>query len=110
MSIEQYYLHIISYPYVDADFYKKADVDIDKLKLLGINAVSLANNHMFDYGHEGYETTKKVLTEAGIDFFGAEGKELYVEFEDNNTLVRLRVCTLEEREENGLRPQRVALE
>lgn len=28
----------------------------------------------------------------------------YVEFEDNNTLVRLRVCTLEEREENGLRP------
>ena len=28
----------------------------------------------------------------------------YVEFEDNYTLVRLRVCTLEEREENGLRP------
>lgn len=57
--------------------------NVEILKHLGINAVSLANNHMFDYGHEGYETTKKVLTEAGIDFFGAEGKELYVEFEDN---------------------------
>ena len=57
--------------------------NVEILKLLGINAVSLANNHMFDYGHEGYETTKKVLTEASIDFFGAEGKELYVEFEDN---------------------------
>ena len=28
----------------------------------------------------------------------------YVEFEDNYTLVRLRVCTLEEREEKGFRP------
>lgn len=57
--------------------------NVEILKHLGINAVSLANNHMFDYGHEGYETTKKVLAEAGIDFFGAEGKELYVELEGN---------------------------
>lgn len=57
--------------------------NVEILKHIGINAVSLANNHMFDYGHEGYETTKKVLKEAGIDFFGAEGKELYVEIQDN---------------------------
>ena len=37
MSIEQYYSHIISYPYVDIDFYKIEDVDTDMLKLLGIN-------------------------------------------------------------------------
>ena len=36
------------------------------LKQLHINAVTLANNHMFDYGEEGYELTKKLLEEAGI--------------------------------------------
>lgn len=36
MSIEQYYSHIISYPYVDVDFYKIEDVDTDMLKQLGI--------------------------------------------------------------------------
>ena len=37
MSIEQYYSHIISYPYVDVEFYKIEDVDRDMLKLLGIS-------------------------------------------------------------------------
>ncbi len=37
MSIEQYYAHIISYPYVDVDFYKIEDVDIEMLKSLGIS-------------------------------------------------------------------------
>ena len=37
MSIEQYYSHIISYPYVDVDFYKIEDVDNEMLKLLGVS-------------------------------------------------------------------------
>lgn len=37
MSIEQYYSHIISYPYVDVDFYKIEDVDIEMLSSLGIS-------------------------------------------------------------------------
>ena len=57
--------------------------NVDLLKYLHVNAVTLANNHMFDYGKEGYETTKKVLTENGIDYFGTEGKRLDVELEDN---------------------------
>ena len=36
MSIEQYYSHIVSYPYVDADFYKIEDIDAGQLKILGI--------------------------------------------------------------------------
>lgn len=36
MSIEQYYSHIISYPYVDADYYRIEDVDTDMLKSLGV--------------------------------------------------------------------------
>ena len=61
-----------------------SDVDnVELLKFLHVNAVTLANNHMFDYGKEGYETTKKILTENGIEYFGTEGKRLDVEIEGN---------------------------
>ena len=53
------------------------------LKQLHINAVTLANNHMFDYGEEGYELTKKLLEEAGIKWFGTEGKEVHAEILGN---------------------------
>jgi len=38
---------------------------------LNIKAVSLANNHMKDYGPEGIEFTQKVLSQNGIQCFGA---------------------------------------
>lgn len=61
-----------------------SDVEnVDILKSLHINAVSLANNHMFDYGKEGYETTKKVLNDSGISWFGAEGKDLNIDIMGN---------------------------
>ncbi len=53
--------------------------NVETLKQLHINAVCLANNHMFDFGEEGYETTKRILGQSGIDYFGAEGKGLYLE-------------------------------
>ena len=57
-----------------------SDVEnVQILKDLHINAVSLANNHMFDYGIEGYETTKKVLSNYGIEYFGTEGREVLIE-------------------------------
>ncbi len=56
--------------------------NIKILKSLHIKAVSLANNHMFDFGKEGYEVTKKVLSENGIDWFGTEGKEFTIEKDD----------------------------
>lgn len=61
-----------------------SDVEnVKTLKQLHINAVCLANNHMFDFGKEGYETTKKILNENGIQYFGTEGKELHVEILGN---------------------------
>ena len=57
--------------------------NIKLLNVLGIDAVTLANNHMFDYGKEGYELTKKLLTENNIEWFGAEGKILKREFNDS---------------------------
>lgn len=57
---------------------------VQLLKDLHINAVTLANNHMFDYGKEGYETTKRLLNENGIEWFGTEGKELIIKRGGNN--------------------------
>lgn len=36
----------------------------------GIDAVNIANNHIYDYLEDGYEDTKEALTDAGIGFFG----------------------------------------
>ena len=58
-------------------------VNVEILRYLHINAVNLANNHMFDYGVEGYETTKKVLDEHMVEYFGGEGKDLLIDFEDS---------------------------
>ena len=41
------------------------------IKKLGVDCVSLANNHATDYGIQGLNDTVEVLTGAGIDFFGA---------------------------------------
>ena len=41
------------------------------LKNLGVNAVSLANNHTMDFGPEVLNQTRRLLNEAGIQSFGA---------------------------------------
>lgn len=52
---------------------------VNILNALHLDAVTLANNHMFDYGKEGYELTKKLLNEVDISWFGTEGKDLRLE-------------------------------
>lgn len=44
------------------------------LKATGINLVSLANNHMMDYGEEGLYSTMKALESVGLNYVGA-GKD-----------------------------------
>lgn len=43
---------------------------IDALKYLHIDAVSLANNHSFNAGKEGFSVTEQLFNEAGIKHFG----------------------------------------
>ena len=57
--------------------------NVEVLKWLNVSAVTLANNHMFDYGKEGYETTKQLLEKNGIQFFGSEGKDYLIENQGN---------------------------
>lgn len=46
------------------------------LKFLGVKAVSLANNHMLDFGKQGLDDTIKLLEKKGIKWYGAYGKNL----------------------------------
>ena len=41
------------------------------IKALGVDYVSLANNHVTDYDDKGYEDTVNALTNHGIGYFGA---------------------------------------
>jgi poly-gamma-glutamate capsule biosynthesis protein CapA/YwtB (metallophosphatase superfamily) len=55
-------------PYLDRTAVKETG---RLLKSLGINAVSLANNHTKDYGETGLVDTVTAMKEGGIDYFGA---------------------------------------
>lgn len=55
----------------------KADTsNVELLKYLNVSAVSLANNHIADYGKKGLQETIEVLDQAGIEWFGVGGKTL----------------------------------
>lgn len=41
------------------------------LKTAGITTLSLANNHILNYGHEGFTQTKEILKKNEISFFGS---------------------------------------
>ncbi|MCD8225332.1 MAG: CapA family protein [Clostridiales bacterium] len=57
------------------------------LKYLGINAVTLANNHIFDFGEQGLRQTIEVLEENQIEWYGAFGKDLSVK--DGETVINI---------------------
>lgn len=65
-------------------FSKKNNIEI--LKFLGVNAVSLANNHIFDYGLEGFQSTVELLEQNNIEWFGCGGKDLLVNEEEKFVL------------------------
>lgn len=48
---------------------------LEVLRVLGIDAVNLANNHIFDYGLEALRDTTDALENLGVGFFGA-GRDL----------------------------------
>ncbi len=60
---------------------------VEVLEQLGVDAVTLANNHVYDYGPEALLDTFTVLEEAGVPYFGAGRtleeamKPLYLEVE-----------------------------
>lgn len=53
--------------------------DADLLNYLHITHVNLANNHMFDFGTDGYLETLAALKKNGIHHFGTDGQEAQIE-------------------------------
>lgn len=51
--------------------FQAAPSTVNLLKDLGADIVSLANNHVYDYGEVGFTDTMAVLDEAGIPYVGA---------------------------------------
>lgn len=71
-------------------------------KELGINAVALANNHIFDCGMKGYEDTVNSLEENGVMHFGA-GKNISLAskpltFEKSGSKVAFIACSSQKTE------------
>lgn len=64
-------------------YIKSNPINIDLLKYLGVHAVCLANNHMFDYGYDSYKLTKSILEKNGIHYFGVENKDLKIDLYGN---------------------------
>lgn len=69
-----------------------SEVDnVEILKKLNIDIVNLANNHIFDYGIQGYQKTKRVLEENNIKYFGIEGNDLLLN-ENNGKIALTGYC------------------
>lgn len=68
---------------------KAKPTDLQLLKNAGFNALSLANNHILDYGTQAAEETISLCKEIGIETFGAgikkEAKKLLIKQIGNKT-------------------------
>lgn len=53
------------------------------LQHLELTHVNLANNHIGDFGIEGYNLTKKLLEISNISYFGIEGLKSFIHHENN---------------------------
>jgi gamma-polyglutamate biosynthesis protein CapA len=71
-------------PYGAKSAYIKSDpINVEILNFLNINAVNLANNHIYDYGEEGYLLTKKILNDHQIQYFGIEDQQILLDDGEN---------------------------
>lgn len=52
--------------------------NVEVLKYLGVNAVSIANNHVYDFGQKGFAETIETLEQNGIEWCGAYGKDVQI--------------------------------
>lgn len=55
---------------------KSNPINVEVLKFLNINAVTLANNHINDFGKKGIQDTIVILENNEIEWFGLYGKSL----------------------------------
>lgn len=80
--------------------------DVMKLKDIGFHVLSLANNHILDYGEKGVEDTLQVCADSGMKFVGAgkncidAAEPLVCEMDD----IKVGIVSFAEAEFNLARP------
>lgn len=57
------------------------------LEYLGVDAVSLSNNHFFDYGNVGANECIEILNKSNIEYFGIDGKSFIYNY--NNQKIKV---------------------
>lgn len=60
-------------------YLKASPANMEILQYLGVTHVNLANNHLFDYGRQGFNDTLVCLDRGGIAYFGVNGRSAYIE-------------------------------
>lgn len=70
---------------------------IEAIKWAGFDLVTLANNHIMDYGYEGLKDTICTCKKIGVDFVGGgkniqEAKRVYYKLIQNKTLAVITCC------------------
>ena len=67
---------------------------VDTLKVTNIDLVTLANNHIYDYGEEGFNDTIKILKSKNIDYIGVgeNKKDASNNFKIIDDIVFLNFC------------------
>lgn len=66
--------------------------NVEILKYLGVDAVSIANNHMYDFGRRGFQETIRTLEGNEIDWFGACGKNIRLQKDSEFIIVSGFCC------------------
>lgn len=75
-NLESPLTHKLSSLFPKSMHLRSAPENIKLLKKLNINAVSLANNHIYDFGKKGLNDTIKILDANDIEWFGVHQKDL----------------------------------
>lgn len=83
-------------------YIKAAPVDVEVLKYLNVSCVSLANNHIMDFGLAGLDETIATLEGANVMWFGVRGKALDLHVQGEDILV-FGYCGLDTNPEGILR-------
>lgn len=74
--------------YICKGAYIKADPEnIEVLKRIGITHVTLANNHIFDYGKQGAKETISILEKNGIQYCGLCNEPLFISKGEDRVLL-----------------------
>lgn len=71
---------------------KSNPINVEILKYLNVSAVTLANNHINDFGAKAIQDTINVLEDNNIEWFGLNNKNIVVKIQNNHISLHGYCC------------------